>query len=90
VTDELGRPVDPEWFSDESQQVSVRAGLSRIRPHDNRHTSNSLMAAAKVPAHIRAAWRGHTEAVNEGTCTQARPEDMAVAQAALLGIEKGV
>jgi integrase len=55
VTDELGRPVHPEWFSDEFHRVRERAGLSRIRLHDGRHTSNSLMAAAGVPAHIRAA-----------------------------------
>jgi hypothetical protein len=41
-----------------------------------------------VPPHIRAAWCGHTEAVNEGTYTHARPEDMAVALAALSQIEK--
>ena len=29
--------------------------------------SDSLMAAAGVPPHIRAAWCGHTEAVNERT-----------------------
>ena len=33
--------------------------------------------------HIRAAWCGHTVAVNKVTYTHARPEDMAIAAAAL-------
>jgi hypothetical protein len=37
------------------------------------------MAAAGVPRHIRAAWCGHTEEVNEDTYTHARPEDLAAA-----------
>ena len=41
------------------------------------------MAAAGVPEHIRAAWCGHTVAVNKQTYTHARPEDMAVALGAL-------
>ncbi len=88
IVDELGRPVHPEWFSDEFHRVRERAGLTRIRLYDGRHTANSLMAAAGVPAHIRAAWCGHTEAVNESTYTHARPEDMAIALAALSKIEE--
>lgn len=90
VADKLGQPVHPEWLSDEFHRVRERAGLPRIRLHDSRHTANSLMAAAGVPAHIRAAWCGHTQAVNEGTYTHARPEDMAAALAALSQIEKDV
>ena len=47
---------------------------------------NSLLAAAGVPDHIRAAWCGHTVAVNVSTYTHARPEDLAVAGRALAGI----
>jgi len=83
VCDELGAAVNPEWYSDEFHRVRERAGVRRIRLHDGRHTVNSLMAAAGVPPHIRAAWCGHTEAVNERTYTHARPEDLAVAGAAL-------
>jgi integrase len=83
VADELGAEPSPEWFSDEFQRLAASAGVPRIRLHDGRHTVNSLMAAAGVPPHIRAAWCGHTEAVNERTYTHARPEDLAVAGAAL-------
>lgn len=90
VADELGRPVHPEWFSDEFHRVRKRAGVPRVRLHDTRHTINSLMAAAGVPAHIRAGWCGHTQAVNETVYTHARPEDMAAALDAVTRIHNGV
>ena len=83
VTDELGAPVGPDWFTNEFRRLAASAAVPRIRLHDGRHTVSSLMAAAGVPPHIRAAWCGHTVAVNESTYTHARPEDMAVAGAAL-------
>lgn len=90
VVDELGRPVHPEWFTDEFQRVRKRARLPRVRLHDTRHTINSLMAAAGVPAHVRAAWCGHTVAVNETTYTHARPEDMMAALDAVTKIHNGM
>jgi integrase len=86
AADELGRPVHPEWFSDEFHRVSDRAKVRRVRLHEGRHTTNSLMAATGVPDHIRAAWCGHTVAVNVGTYTHARPEDLAAARDALAAI----
>ncbi len=83
VTDELGIPLRPDCYSDEFHRVREAAGLPRIRLHDSRHTANSLMAAAGVPPHIRAAWCGHTTTVNETTYTHARPEDLAQAAAVL-------
>ena len=64
AADELGAEPNPEWFSDEFHRLAAAAGVPRIRLHDGRHTVNSLMAAAGVPPHIRAAWCGHSEAVN--------------------------
>lgn len=86
AADELGRPVHPEWFTDEFHRVSDRAQVRRIRLHEGRHTTNSLMAAAGVPDHIRAAWCGHTVAVNVAAYTHARPEDLAAARDALAAI----
>ena len=81
AADELGHPVHPEWITDEFGRIAARAGLPKIRLHDARHSMNSLMAAAGVPDHIRAAWCGHTVAVNVAVYTHARPEDLAVAAA---------
>ena len=86
AADELGAPVHPEWLTDEFHRVAARAGLPRIRLHDGRHTANSLMAAAGIPDHIRAAWCGHTVAVNVAVYTHARPEDLTMARDALAGI----
>jgi integrase len=83
AVDELGQPLHPERYADEFARLCKEAGVPVIRLHDARHTVNSLMAAAGVPPHIRAAWCGHSEAVNESTYTHARPEDLAVAGAAL-------
>jgi hypothetical protein len=41
------------------------------------------MEKAGVPRSIRAAWCGHTEDVNEATCTHARPDDLTVARETL-------
>lgn len=46
------------------------------------------MAAAGVPPHIRAAWCGHSEQVNERTYTHARPEELAAAGTAIGSIIK--
>lgn len=88
VCDELGAEVNPEWYSDEFHRLRNRAGLRRIKLHDSRHTANSLMADAGVPEHIRAAWCGHTVAVNKQTYTHARPESLAAARDALSKINK--
>lgn len=90
VCDELGAPVNPEWYSDEFHRVRERAGVRRIRLHDARRTINSIMAAAGVPDHIRAAWCGHRTEVNVGTYTTARPEDLASASAAVGSIFKAM
>jgi integrase len=77
VCDELGAAVNPEWYSNEFHRIREQAGVRRIRLHDGQHKINSLMAAAGVPLHVRAAWCGHTLQVNEAEYTHTRPEDMA-------------
>jgi integrase len=42
VTDELGVPVHPEWYSDEFGRLLKRARQRKIRLHDSRHTTLSL------------------------------------------------
>jgi integrase len=76
VTDELGVPVNPEWFTDEFPRLAKCAGVPRKTPHGGRHTSNSLMEKLGVPDSIRAAWHGHAIEVNRRTYTHALPEDL--------------
>lgn len=87
AADELGRPVHPEWFSDEFHRVAARAGLRRIRLHESRHTACSLMEKAGVPASVIAAWAGHySAAFTMATYVHANPGDLAAGRDALAAI----
>ncbi|MBO0892183.1 MAG: tyrosine-type recombinase/integrase, partial [Acidothermales bacterium] len=59
VTDELGTPVHPEWYSDEFARILRKAQLPKIRLHDARHTTFSLMEKAGVPVSVISKWAGH-------------------------------
>lgn len=52
VTDSLGMPVHPEWYSGEFGRILKQASLPKIRLHDSRHTTLSLMEKAGVPISI--------------------------------------
>lgn len=67
VLDELGQPFGIERYSDEFHRIAKEAGLPRIRLHDTRATMNSILEKLGVPETIRAAWFGHTIAVNRGS-----------------------
>jgi integrase len=59
VTDQLGTPVHPESYSDEFTRMLKLAGLPKIRLHDSRHTTLSLVEKAGVPISIISKWAGH-------------------------------
>jgi integrase len=87
ATDELGRPVHPEWFTDEFHRIATRAKLRRIRLHESRHTACSLMEKAGVAPSIIAAWAGHySAAFTMATYVHTNPEDLAVGRDALAAI----
>jgi integrase len=87
AVDELGRPVHPEWYTDEFHRVSARAGVRRIRLHAARHTACSLMEKAGVPVSIISAWAGHySGAFTMATYVHANPEDLAAGRDALAAI----
>ncbi|WP_245718173.1 tyrosine-type recombinase/integrase [Nocardia miyunensis] len=80
---EDGTPVRPEWYSDEFHRIRKQAGLRRIQLKGLRNTSVSLMLALHIPVHIVAAWHGHDPAVSLGIYSDAQPEDLKAAGAAL-------
>jgi integrase len=88
VTDELGAPVHPDWYSDEFHRIAKRAGVRRITLHEGgRHTSLSLMEKAGVPTSIIAAWAGHySAAFTMATYVHANPDDLAAGRDALAAI----
>jgi integrase len=67
-----------------------RAGIERITLRNSRATANTLMADAGVPDHIRAAWCGHTVAVNVASYTAARQESLSAALGALSAVHNPV
>jgi integrase len=87
AADELGRPVHPEWFTDEFHRVAKRAKVRQIRLHESRHTTCSLMEKAGVPVSIISAWAGHySGAFTMATYVHANPDDLAVGRDALASI----
>lgn len=67
ASDELGRPMNPEHYSDAFRKLAKAAGLPRIRLHDTRATMNSILERAGMPDTARAFILGHTVEVNRGS-----------------------
>ena len=89
VTDEVGAPVHPEWYSDEFGRVLRAAGVRRITLHDSRHTTLSLMEKAGVPISVISKWAGHFDsAFTQKTYVHANDDDLAQGAAKLATIYK--
>ena len=77
ITDELGVPVHPEWYSDEFGRLLRGTALPRSTLHDSRHTTLTLMEHAGVPISIVSKWEGHYDAAfTQKTYVHARPDDL--------------
>lgn len=89
ITDELGIPAHPEWYSDEFGRLLKRVGLRRITLHDSRHTTLTLMEHAGVPISIISKWAGHYDAAfTQRTYVHASTEDLDQGRKALARIHK--
>jgi len=89
ITDELGMPVHPEWYSDEFGRLLKRSGLRRITLHDSRHTTLTLMEHAGVPISIVSKWAGHYDAAfTQHTYVHASEPDLEQGRKALARIHK--
>jgi integrase len=89
VTDELGIPIHPETYSDEFTRLLKRAGLPKIRLHDSRHTTLSLMEKAGVPISVISKWAGHYDsAFTMKTYVHASDEDLRQGTQTLARIHK--
>lgn len=84
ASDEIGRPIKPDVVQRSFYRHAEAAGLPRIRVHDLRHTSITLMLKAGVPVHVVAAWHGHDPMLTLTTYADAKldTETGAVADAA--------
>ena len=89
VTDELGIPLHPEAYSDEFTRMLKRAGLPKIRLHDSRHTTLSLMEKAGVPISIISKWAGHYDSsFTMKTYVHASDDDLKQGRQALAKIHR--
>jgi integrase len=89
VTDELGVPAHPEWYSDEFGRILRSVKLRRITLHDGRHTTLSLMEKAGVPISVISKWAGHYDsAFTQKTYVHAESEDLAKGARSLAKIYK--
>jgi integrase len=89
VTNELGIPIHPEHYSDEFTRLLRRVGLPKIRLHDSRHTTLSLMEKAGVPISIVSKWAGHYDAAfTMKTYVHASDDDLKQGRQALAKIHK--
>ena len=78
------QPLHPERYSDEFARLCREAAVPDIRLHDTRASINSLLEKLGVTDSLRAAWLGHTIAVNRSAYLGApRPEELAVISTAL-------
>lgn len=59
-TDEVGRPVNPEFVTKQFTRAVRRAGLPPIRLHDIRHWHATAMLRAKVDVKVIADRLGHS------------------------------
>jgi integrase len=84
AADELGQPLHPERYSDEFARLCREADVPVTRLHDTRASVNSLLEKLGVSDSLRAAWLGHTIAINRSAYLGApRPEELAVISTAL-------
>ena len=58
---EMGARIRPEYLSSHFEQVLEKNGLRRIRFHDLRHSSASLLLANHVPLKQIQEWLGHSD-----------------------------
>ncbi|HYN74632.1 MAG TPA: site-specific integrase [Candidatus Limnocylindria bacterium] len=82
-SDELGRPPRPETYSNVFHRIADRAGLRRVRLHDLRHTSVTLMLGAGVPVHVVASIHGHDPVITQRIYAHTQTSDAVAAMAAL-------
>lgn len=75
-------PWRKEYVRTRWNTIRAKAGLpSTLRLYDVRHTINSLLADADIPAHVRGLRAGNSAAVNESVYThRATAQDRAAAE----------
>ena len=61
MVDELGNLIKPDYITESFPRLLKRHGMRRIRFHDLRHTSASLLLSRGVPLKDIQLWLGHSD-----------------------------
>lgn len=77
--DASGRPPRPETYSSVFHRLANEAGLRRVRLHDLRHTSVTLMLNAGIPVHVVASIHGHDPVITQRIYAHTRHDDAVAA-----------
>lgn len=81
--------MDPDWYSREFRRICERYELPKIRLHDSRHTTLSLMEKAGVPISVISKWAGHHDAAfTYRTYVHASNEDLETGATTLADLYK--
>ena len=75
LVNEVGIPMRPERYGVLFHKYAAAAGLPRIRLHDLRHTTASLLHSRGVPPVVCANYLGHTTEVYLRTYAHLYRED---------------
>jgi len=75
-SNEIGRPLIPEYVTKQFTRTVRRAGLPQIRLHDTRHSHATAMLAAGVDIKIVAGRLGHASTVITQNIYQHRVEQL--------------
>jgi integrase len=81
--DASGRPPRPETYSNVFHRVAAAAGLRRVRLHDLRHTSVTLLLSAGIPVHVVASIHGHDPVITQRIYAHTQHDDAVAAMATL-------
>lgn len=87
---EDGRPIRPEWYSDEFARQCEAAKVPVIRLHDARHTSVSLALDAGMSIAAVSHWHGHSPDEMLRTYTHAQPDSLKAVGSTILGGDEAV
>jgi integrase len=88
---DTGSPYDPSKMRSRFYAAINRAGISRLRFHDLRHTFGTLMAAAGVPMRTLQEWMGHANLTTTEIYAHyaPRPDDQKWVERAFAGQSAG-
>jgi len=86
----LGRPIHPQWLTDDFREQRKRAGITHGSLHTLRHTAITIALCNGIPVHVVAARAGDTPATILGSYAHLLPTSDEQAAEAIAAALSGV